>query len=193
MARNAGGAAARGARRAEMKNRGVASRGVPLSQCNTASKWRRGCQRHRFRRCAVSRGIVATRVWKGSRAEDSAAKTPGGGRLFRLGRLHNRGPRPAPPLRDAREQAPPCFASRNRKQLWRQSPASFNGRFCRYSDIRCEPFPVQEPHPPIWVGGHSRAALRRAARHGDGWHPVGAVAASPLPPQEPPRVPVDLD
>jgi alkanesulfonate monooxygenase SsuD/methylene tetrahydromethanopterin reductase-like flavin-dependent oxidoreductase (luciferase family) len=35
----------------------------------------------------------------------------------------------------------------------------------------------------IWVGGHSRAALRRTARHGDGCHPVG-VAASPLPPQE---------
>src|SRR5271170_1556546 len=33
-------------------------------------------------------------------------------------------------------------------------------------------------------GGHSRAALRRTARHGDGWHPVGAIAASPLPPQE---------
>ena len=43
---------------------------------------------------------------------------------------------------------------------------------------------MQKPHPPIWVGGHSRAALRRTARHGDGWHPVGAVAASPLPPQE---------
>jgi probable F420-dependent oxidoreductase len=70
------------------------------------------------------------------------------------------------------------------KQLWAQSPASFDGRFYRYSDIRCEPFPVQKPHPPIWVGGHSRAALRRTARHGDGWHPVGAVAASPLPPQE---------
>ena len=56
--------------------------------------------------------------------------------------------------------------------------------FYRYADIRCEPFPVQKPHPPIWVGGHSRAALRRTARHGDGWHPVGAVAASPLPPQE---------
>jgi probable F420-dependent oxidoreductase len=70
------------------------------------------------------------------------------------------------------------------KQLWAQSPASFAGRFYRYSDIRCEPFPVQKPHPPIWVGGHSRAALRRTARHGDGWHPVGAVAASPLPPQE---------
>ena len=70
------------------------------------------------------------------------------------------------------------------KQLWSQSPASFNGRFYRYSDIRCEPFPVQKPHPPIWVGGHSRAALRRTARHRDGWHPVGAVAASPLPPLE---------
>jgi probable F420-dependent oxidoreductase len=70
------------------------------------------------------------------------------------------------------------------KQLWCESPASFEGRFYRYADIRCEPFPVQKPHPPIWVGGHSRAALRRTARYGDGWHPVGAVAASPLPPQE---------
>jgi probable F420-dependent oxidoreductase len=70
------------------------------------------------------------------------------------------------------------------KQLWSQSPASFEGRFYRYADIRCEPFPVQKPHPPIWVGGHSRAALRRTARYGDGWHPVGAVAASPLPPHE---------
>jgi alkanesulfonate monooxygenase SsuD/methylene tetrahydromethanopterin reductase-like flavin-dependent oxidoreductase (luciferase family) len=67
------------------------------------------------------------------------------------------------------------------KQLWSLSPASFNGRFDWYTDIRCEPFPVQKPHPPIWVGGHSRAALRRTARHGDGWHPV---AASPLPPPD---------
>jgi probable F420-dependent oxidoreductase len=70
------------------------------------------------------------------------------------------------------------------KTLWTQSPASFEGRFYRYADIRCEPFPVQKPHPPIWVGGHSRAALRRTARHGQGWHPVGAIAASPLPPHE---------
>ena len=70
------------------------------------------------------------------------------------------------------------------KQLWTRSPASFDGTFYQYANIRCEPFPVQKPHPPIWVGGHSRAALRRTARFGDGWHPVGAVAASPLPPQE---------
>ena len=70
------------------------------------------------------------------------------------------------------------------RQLWTTSPASFDGRFYRYRDIRCEPFPLQKPHPPIWVGGHSPAALRRTARHGDGWHPVGAIAASPLPPAE---------
>ena len=52
------------------------------------------------------------------------------------------------------------------KQLWSHSPASFNGRFYRYTDIRCEPFPVQKPHPPIWVGGLPRrsAAYRPAWR-----------------------------
>ena len=70
------------------------------------------------------------------------------------------------------------------KQLWSTSPASFDGEFYRYENIRCEPFPLQKPHPPIWIGGHSRAALRRTARYGDGWHPVGAIAAVPLPPSE---------
>jgi probable F420-dependent oxidoreductase len=70
------------------------------------------------------------------------------------------------------------------KQLWTQSPASFSGQFYKYKDIRAEPLPLQKPHPPIWVGGHSRAALRRTAKHGNGWHPVGAIAASPLPPDE---------
>src|SRR3954451_12696536 len=69
-------------------------------------------------------------------------------------------------------------------QFWSQSPATFKGKFYDYTDIRCEPFPLQKPHPPIWVGGRSPAALRRTARHADGWHPVGAVAASPLPSQE---------
>src|SRR2546425_727304 len=70
------------------------------------------------------------------------------------------------------------------KTLWTESPASFSGRFYRFDALHCRPQPVQKPHPPIWVGGHSKAALRRAARLGDGWHPVGANAAVPLPPSE---------
>ncbi len=70
------------------------------------------------------------------------------------------------------------------KALWTQDPASFRGEFYRFDSIRCVPHPVQKPHPPIWIGGHSKAALRRVARLGDGWHPVGANPAAPLRPAE---------
>src|SRR5881409_2101359 len=70
------------------------------------------------------------------------------------------------------------------KTLWTECPASFAGEFYRFEAIRCLPAPVQKPHPPIWVGGHSKAALRRVARLGDGWHPVGANPAVPLRPLE---------
>ena len=70
------------------------------------------------------------------------------------------------------------------KTLWSGSPVSFSGDFFRFPEVRCLPAPVQKPHPPIWIGGHSRAALRRVARHGDGWHPVGANPASMLGPVE---------
>ncbi|MGH7385502.1 MAG: TIGR03619 family F420-dependent LLM class oxidoreductase [Candidatus Rokuibacteriota bacterium] len=70
------------------------------------------------------------------------------------------------------------------KALWTEDPASYRGEFYRFESVRCLPHPVQKPHPPIWVGGHSRAALRRAARLGDGWHPVGANPAVPLRPAE---------
>jgi probable F420-dependent oxidoreductase len=66
------------------------------------------------------------------------------------------------------------------KTLWTECPASFAGRFYRFDAVRCLPQPVQKPHPPIWIGGHSPAALRRVARLGDGWHPVGANPAVPL-------------
>jgi probable F420-dependent oxidoreductase len=70
------------------------------------------------------------------------------------------------------------------KKCWTQDPVSHNGEFYSFKELRCMPHPVQNPHPPIWIGGHSPAALRRVAKHGDGWHPVGATTASPLPPDE---------
>jgi len=65
------------------------------------------------------------------------------------------------------------------KVLWTDAPASFEGEFYRFGPLWCLPQPVQKPHPPIWIGGHSRASLRRVARHGDGWHPNPAPPLGP--------------
>lgn len=70
------------------------------------------------------------------------------------------------------------------KKLWTEDPVSHDGEFYQFNEIRCMPHPVQDPHPPIWIGGHSKPALRRAARYANGWHPVGSIAAVPLPPEE---------
>ena len=70
------------------------------------------------------------------------------------------------------------------KTLWTEEPARFEGAFYRFDALHALPKPVQNPHPPIWVGGHSRPALRRVARLADGWHPVGANPAVPLRPAE---------
>ncbi|MGH2887664.1 MAG: LLM class F420-dependent oxidoreductase [Solirubrobacteraceae bacterium] len=56
------------------------------------------------------------------------------------------------------------------RTLWRDEPASFNGEFVKFADIRVNPKPVRDGRIPIIVGGNSDAALRRAARTGDGWY-----------------------
>ena len=56
------------------------------------------------------------------------------------------------------------------KILWTEQEPQFEGRYEKFADIRCEPKPVQKPHPPIWIGGHSKAALRRTATLADGWY-----------------------
>jgi probable F420-dependent oxidoreductase len=59
------------------------------------------------------------------------------------------------------------------KELWTSDAPSFDGTYCRFSDISFLPKPVQQPHPPIWIGGESPPALRRAARLGDVWYTIG--------------------
>lgn len=55
------------------------------------------------------------------------------------------------------------------ERLWTDDRVSFHGRFFSLDDAAFFPKPVQRPHPPIWVGGDSAAALQRVARFGDGW------------------------
>jgi probable F420-dependent oxidoreductase len=58
------------------------------------------------------------------------------------------------------------------RTAWTHDVASYEGRFVSFKDVHTTPRPARAPHPPIWVGGASDAALRRAVRHGDGWHPI---------------------
>ena len=70
------------------------------------------------------------------------------------------------------------------RELWTSENPTFEGKYCRFSDIVFLPKPVQKPTIPIWIGGHSKQAIRRAARLGDGWHPIGGVPTIPLEPQD---------
>jgi probable F420-dependent oxidoreductase len=56
------------------------------------------------------------------------------------------------------------------KTLWSEDPASFEGRFTRFENVVLATTPRTEGGPPIWIGGNTDAALRRALRFGSGWH-----------------------
>ncbi len=56
------------------------------------------------------------------------------------------------------------------KTLWTEAEPHFHGRFYQIDGIQFYPKPVQQPHVPIWIGGHTRRALRRTAKYGDCWH-----------------------
>ncbi len=58
------------------------------------------------------------------------------------------------------------------QELWTSPAPSFAGKYTQFGGLAFEPKPLQKPHPPIWVGGHSRAALRRTAQFGAAWHPI---------------------
>ena len=66
------------------------------------------------------------------------------------------------------------------KALWTEDDPHFEGKYISFDDITFLPKPVQKPHPPIWVGGESRPALRRAAELADGWYPLGSNPTFPM-------------
>jgi probable F420-dependent oxidoreductase len=55
---------------------------------------------------------------------------------------------------------------------WAPGEVSFEGQFFSFANMHVSPKPLQQPHPPIWIGGSSRAALRRAARFAAVWQPT---------------------
>ena len=57
------------------------------------------------------------------------------------------------------------------KELWTSPHPTYHSRRWNFSDLRFSPKPLQKPHIPLWIGGDSPGAIRRAAAVGDGWHP----------------------
>lgn len=70
------------------------------------------------------------------------------------------------------------------KELWTSEEPEFHGEFYDVAGAGFLPKPVQQPHPPIWIGGHTGPALRRAAELGDGWMPIGLRPPAVLEPEE---------
>jgi probable F420-dependent oxidoreductase len=65
-------------------------------------------------------------------------------------------------------------------ELWTTEEPCFEGKYYRIPRSIFLPKPLQKPHPPIWIGGNTRRALRRAAELGDGWHPTNRLSPSAL-------------
>lgn len=78
---------------------------------------------------------------------------------------------PGARVRVLREQVEAVLA------LWTQDEATYEGEFVRLDGARCDPKPVQSPHPPVWIGGDGeRATLRVVARYADRANFVGDEA-----------------
>jgi probable F420-dependent oxidoreductase len=74
------------------------------------------------------------------------------------------------------------------RRVWTEDDVAFEGRHFRSRGTTMRPRPVQQPHPPIWVGGNSTAAIHRVVERAQGWVPfpnpggasMGAVRTPPL-------------
>lgn len=64
------------------------------------------------------------------------------------------------------------------RSLWTEPLTTFEGKHFQVKEVRMDPKPIQKPHIPIIVGGHSKVAFRRAARFGAGWYGFGLDPAA---------------
>ena len=66
------------------------------------------------------------------------------------------------------------------KNVWTEDAPEYSGDYVTYPPLYFRPGPVQKPHPPIWIGGESLAALRRTVALGDSWYPIATNPRFPL-------------
>jgi probable F420-dependent oxidoreductase len=60
------------------------------------------------------------------------------------------------------------------RALWTEERPRIDSQYVKVDRLVFDPKPVQKPYPPIWVGGESGPSMRRAARIGDAWYPIGS-------------------
>ena len=70
------------------------------------------------------------------------------------------------------------------RAAWTTDPVSFEGKHYSVRDVHVLPKPVQRGGIPVWFGGHTGAAVRRAGTIGDGWHPIAMRPPAMLGPDE---------
>jgi probable F420-dependent oxidoreductase len=101
----------------------------------------------------------------------SLDRLSGGRFLFGIGagwnleEMRNHGTDPAKRFRILRERVEAC------KALWAEEVASYHGEFVNFDEVVSRPAPLQEPHPPILVGGNGPKVHQRVLAYGDGWFP----------------------
>jgi probable F420-dependent oxidoreductase len=106
-----------------------------------------------------------------AKAVASLDRLSGGRFLFGVGagwnleELRNHGTDPMRRFKLLRERVEAC------KALWAHEVASYHGEFVHFDEIVCRPAPLQEPHPPILVGGNGPRVHERVLAYGDGWFP----------------------
>jgi probable F420-dependent oxidoreductase len=101
----------------------------------------------------------------------SLDRLSGGRMLFGIGagwnleEMRNHGTDPERRFAILRERVEACVA------LWTEEEASYHGRYVDFERIVCRPAPLQEPHPPILVGGSGPTVHKRVLAYGDAWFP----------------------
>ena len=56
-------------------------------------------------------------------------------------------------------------------RTWTETDVTYTGKYTTLNEFSLKPLPIQKPRPPIWISGRKDAAMKRAARYGDGWLP----------------------